>query len=285
MNDDNRTTGSDAWKQAGNNEHMLSLQGDLSPSSPGDVIIDYYGHSALKVTSPAGLTMMIDPWRNDPSGAFGLWFTRDFSRQVVDVCLSTHAHFDHDALYHVEATSVLDRAIGEWRFADVRVTGVPDKHALSSGGFFDLGQAVRQGGADPEPPNNPGHLDMVTYVIETGGIRVLFWGDNRHEPPEAVWRRWGAIDVLTLPIDGSDRVLNPAQIETILTRLKPKVVIPIHYAIEGMSSALNMLRSAEDWVSSQKSRRLAEGGRLTLNAADIAGKEREVHYFGNHIQG
>src|ERR1700753_909947 len=128
MTHDDHVTGSSAWKQAGNNEHMLSLQGEFSPSSPGDVIIDYYGHSALKVTSPAGLTMMIDPWRNDPSGASGLWVGRDFSRQIVDVCLSTHAHFDHDPLYHVQGTPVVDRAMGEWRFADVKVTGVPDKH-------------------------------------------------------------------------------------------------------------------------------------------------------------
>ena len=32
---------------------------------------------------------------------------------------------------------------------------------------------------------------MVTYLVETGGIRLLVWGDNRHDPPEQIWQRWG----------------------------------------------------------------------------------------------
>lgn len=276
-------SGSEAWKQAGNNEHMRTFKDGLSPSKPGQVAIDYYGHSALKVTTPAGLTLMFDPWRNDPSGAFGVWFGRAFPRETVDVCLSTHAHFDHDALYDVDATAVLDRVIGTWRFGDVIVTGVADKHALKSGGFLDLGKAVRQGGADPEPPNNPGHLDMVTYVVETGGVRILIWGDNRHDAPDEVWQRWGAIDVLTLPVDGSHRVLNADQANEVVARLKPRIVIPTHYAVEGMSVALNMLRSAEDWVRSSRTFRHLDSAHLTLDVITLGGMDQEVFYFGDHV--
>ena len=279
---EDRGTGSEAWKQPENNTHVLALQSG-AVSAAGPVTIDYFGHCAFKITTPAGLTLMVDPWRNDPSGAFGLWFGRPFPREAVDVCLSTHAHFDHDALYHVAATSILDRAVGTWSFADVTVTGVPDKHAISSGGFLDLPAAVRQSGADPVPPNNPGQLDMVTYVVETGGVRILMWGDNRHDASDDVWAKWGRIDVLTLPIDGSDRVLNPPQIEEVIARLKPRIVIPTHYAVAGMSVALNMLRTAESWVGTQAGKTMADGPRLTLDPGMLAGKEREVHYFGDHV--
>ena len=262
---EDRGPGSEAWKQPENNTHALALQSQRGLEGAGPVTIDYYGHCAFKITTPAGLTLMFDPWRNDPSGAFGLWFGRPFPRETVDVCLSTHAHFDHDALYHVAATSVLDRAIGTWSFADVTITGVADKHAISSGGFLDLAAAVRQSGADPEPPNNPGQLDMVTYVVETGGVRILIWGDNRHDAPDDVFARWGHIDVLTLPIDGSHRVLSSAQVDAVVARLKPKIVIPTHYAVAGMSVALNMLRTAQDWVDAQPAKTVAESSRLTLD--------------------
>ena len=64
---------------------------------PGKVTIDFYGHAAFKMTSPAGLTMLFDPWRNDPSGAWGLWFPKEFPEIEVDAVISTHAHLDHDA--------------------------------------------------------------------------------------------------------------------------------------------------------------------------------------------
>ena len=279
---DNRGPGSEAWQQPENNTHVLALQGGTAAAA-GPVTLDYYGHSAFKITTPAGLTLLFDPWRNDPSGAFGLWFGRPFPRETVDVCLSTHAHFDHDAIYHVAATSILDRAVGTWSFADVTVTGVADKHGISSGGFLDLASAVRQSGAEPGPPDNPGGLDMVTYVVETGGVRILIWGDNRHDAPDDVWARWGRIDVLTLPIDGSRRILSYAQADEVVARLKPRIVIPTHYAVQGTTVALSMLRSAQEWVDAQPAKRHADGARLVLDAAALAGKDREVHYFGDHV--
>jgi hypothetical protein len=39
-----------------------------NPTRSGDVKIEFYGHDAFKVTSPAGLTVLTDPWRNDSTG-------------------------------------------------------------------------------------------------------------------------------------------------------------------------------------------------------------------------
>jgi L-ascorbate metabolism protein UlaG (beta-lactamase superfamily) len=275
-------SGSTAWTQSGNNKHMLELQDASTVSKPGSVIIDYFGHCAFRITSPAGLTMMFDPWRNDPSGAFGFWFAREFPREVVDICASTHAHFDHDAIYHVDASSILDRMIGTWSFADVTITGIADKHALSEASSFDLAQVVRDFGADPFPPNNPGNLDMVTYLIDTGGMRILMWGDNRHNPSEGIWSHWGHVDVLTLPVDASYRILDYDQANAIVDRLKPKVIIPTHYLMKGTSLAVSALRTADGWVDSQKNKCRLDSSRLILHPSDIASMDREFFYFGNN---
>jgi hypothetical protein len=76
---------SQSWRYAENNQRLIDAQktgGD--PSKPGPVTITYYGHMAFKITSPAGLEILIDPWRNDPSGAWGLWFHDEFPGIVVD---------------------------------------------------------------------------------------------------------------------------------------------------------------------------------------------------------
>ncbi|MBX9650769.1 MAG: MBL fold metallo-hydrolase [Xanthobacteraceae bacterium] len=272
--------GSVAWKQPGNNTHMLALNSG-TPTNKGAVTIEYFGHCAFKLTSPSGLTMMFDPWRNDPSGAWGLWFPKEFPRTVVDICLSTHTHFDHDAIDRVDATSVLDRMIGTWSFADVKITAVPDKHSTDAPGWYKWINAVKEFGADPYPPNNPGHLDMVSFVVETGGMRILIWGDNRHNPPEEVWKQWGKIDVLTLPVDGSQHILSYQQGNAIVDRLKPKVVIPTHYLAEGTSVTLSTLQTADEWVKSQKSKKTLTAPKLTLDSSEMASMDREFLYFGN----
>jgi L-ascorbate metabolism protein UlaG (beta-lactamase superfamily) len=275
-------SGSVAWKQPGNNRHMLELVKATS-ASKGSVTIDYFGHCAFRITSPAGLTMMFDPWRNDPSGAWGLWFPKEFPRTVVDICLSTHTHFDHDAIDRVDATSVLDRMIGTWSFADVKITAIPDKHSTDAPGWYKWINAVKEFGADPYPPNNPGHLDMVSFVVETGGMRILIWGDNRHNPPDEVWRQWGKIDVLTLPVDGSQHILSYDQGNAIVERLKPKIVIPTHYLAEGTSVTLSTLQTADEWVQAQKNKRKLASSKLTLDAGAIASMDKEFHYFGSNV--
>ena len=272
-----------AWKQAGNNHHVLALQDGDDGAPGGKVTIDYFGHCALRVTSPKGLTLMFDPWRNDPSGAWGLWFPKEFPKTVVDIGLSTHTHFDHDAVDRVEATMILDRLVGSYVFADVTITGTADKHAVSAPGWYKWINAVKEFGQDPYPPNNPGHLDMVTYLVETGGIRLLVWGDNRHDPPEQVWQRWGRVDVLTLPVDGSRHILSYEQADGIVARLRPKAVIPTHYLAQGTTSTLSTLETADEWVESQRSKRRLDGPRLEFTADELAALDREFLYFGNHV--
>ena len=275
-------TGSVAWKQPGNNRHILELQGGKHGASTGEVSIEYWGHCALKITSPTGLAMLFDPWRNDPSGYWGVWFSNDFANPLVDIGLSTHTHFDHDALDHVQATMLLDRMIGSFSFSDVTITSIADKHACSAPGWYKWTNAIREFGADPCPPNNPGHMDMVSYVVEVGGIRILIWGDNRHNPPDDVWQKWGKIDVLTLPVDGSQHILSYDQGNAIVERLKPKIVIPTHYLCEGTTLTLSTLQTADEWVGQQKSKKKLDGSVLKLNSQEVAGMDREFLYFGSH---
>ncbi len=271
------------WTQSGNNNHVLELQAQKDFPA-GEVTIDYYGHCALKITSPGGASILLDPWRDDPSGAWGLWFKNKFPETLVDITMSTHTHFDHDAIDRPQSTMVLDRMAGNFEFADLKITGFADKHACVAPGWYLWTDALKEFGVDACPPNNPGHMDMVTYVIETGGIRTLIWGDNRHNPPEEFWAAIGKIDVLTLPIDGSQHILSYDQGNAIVERLKPKIVIPTHYLGEATTYTLSTLQPADEWVQSQKSFKMLDGPSMKLAASDVAGMDREFMYFGSNVQ-
>ena len=275
-------TGSVAWMQPDNNNGVIEAQknGVSSPLAAGDVALEFYGHCAFKITSPRGATLLCDPWRNDPSGAWGLWYPNDFPQIRADIGLSTHAHFDHDALDRVQALMLLDRMVGEYQFADMKITGLADKHACEAPGWYKWTNAIKEFGASPCPPNNPHHMDMSMYLIETGGLRILMWGDNRHNPNPHVLSQLTDIDVLTLPVDGSQHILSYEQGDEIVARIAPKIVIPTHYLCEGVSLTLTTLQTADEWVSSQKSKKSLSSGKLILRKDEVAGMRREFMYFG-----
>ena len=79
--------------------------------------------------------------RNDPSGTFGFWFypqpEKQFPHVYVDISLSTHAHFDHDAVYAPASSMVLDRIAGTFTLGDVTITGAADKHACTQAGWLN----------------------------------------------------------------------------------------------------------------------------------------------------
>ncbi len=269
------------WTQPGNNNHVIALQ-EAAQFSDGEIGIEYFGHCCLRITSPGGASVLFDPWRDDPSGAWGLWYKYKFPETVTDITMSTHTHFDHDAIDRPVSTMVLDRMVGNFEFADLKITGFADKHACVAPGWYKWTNALKEFGANACPPDNVGHMDMVTYLVETGGIRTLIWGDNRHDPADGFWDAIGQVDVLTLPVDGSEHILSFDQANAIVERLKPKIVIPTHYLNETTTYTLSTLQPADPWVKSQKSFTMLDNPALKLAAPDVAQMDREFLYFGNN---
>src|SRR5215472_6644270 len=123
------TASSTTW----NDNSLIAVQKQGgNPARPGDIKIEFYGHDAFKITSPAGLTVLADPWRNDATGVYPKWFLNEFPAIRVDIVLSTNAHFDHDAVERPNGLVVLERLVGQFRLGDIEVVGVADKHKCQS---------------------------------------------------------------------------------------------------------------------------------------------------------
>ncbi len=158
---------SPAW----NDNSLIAVQKkDGDPTRAGDVKIEFYGHDAFKVTSPTGMTVLTDPWRNDASGVYLKWFLGQFPAIRVDIVLSTHAHFDHDAVERPKGLMVLERLVGQFKLGDIEITGLADKHKCEPTHVETC------------PPNNVIGFDNTIELIETGGLRIAIWGDNRATP-------------------------------------------------------------------------------------------------------
>ena len=275
---------SSGWKFSENNNHVIhAQQSGGSPSQAGAVKIDFFGHMAFRIMSPNGLSILIDPWRNDPSGAWGLWFGGEFPPVYVDAVLSTHAHFDHDAVEKPHADMILERMAGKFQLGDVQITGLADKHQCVAPGWYHWTNAIAEGGAEACPPGNPMHMDNVIYVVETGGLRIAHWGDNRAVPDEKVLKALEGVDVLIMNIDGSQHILSYEQIDAALKRIRPHVIIPGHYLTKGVSTTLTTLSTADEWVNKHRNSTKLSSGNLTLNAADVKRMDGAVMYFGSNF--
>ena len=86
-------TGLNAWQMTSNHNRMIELQKDTSPAKDGLVDVAHFGYSASRITSPKGVLVMIDPWRNHPPRKWD-WYFHDFPITEVDIGTSTHARFD-----------------------------------------------------------------------------------------------------------------------------------------------------------------------------------------------
>ena len=115
-------TGLNVCQMTSNHNRMIELQKDTSLTKDGPVEVAYFGSSASKITSSKDVSVMIDPWRNHPSGKWD-WYFHDFPITEVDIGTSTHAHFDHDALHRLDAHVLFDRLIGQYKFGDMTITG------------------------------------------------------------------------------------------------------------------------------------------------------------------
>jgi L-ascorbate metabolism protein UlaG (beta-lactamase superfamily) len=272
------TPSSPTW----NNNSLSAIQkqgGDAS--RPGDVKIEFYGHDAFQITSPAGLTVLTDPWRNDPTGVYPKWFLNDFPAIRVDIVLSTHAHFDHDAVERPNGLVVLERLVGQYKLGDIEIVGLADKHKCEP-----TPDTSPDSHAEPCPPNNAIPLDNAIQIIETGGLRIAIWGDNRAVPDPSLDRYLTNVDVLILPIEA---VLTRDEANAIVRKYDPKAIIPSHYFLKGLTTDASGVESPEGWVQDQEKVHPSDvfrldGAELTLSASTLKGAHHRVYYFGNYFE-
>lgn len=276
-------TGLTSWKSGKNHDRIIQIQqeGGTREAAEG-VEVSYFSNSSFQVTSPRGISIIVDPWRNDPSGAWGLWYHVEFPAAEVDIGMSTHAHFDHDALDKIDANMLLDRMGGTFELGDVKITGLADKHQCVAPGLIPWTEAVKQfEGRDDPCTNNFRHMDNTMYIIETGGMKLLMWGDNRPEPAPEVMEKIGDVDVVFVPVDGSRHILDYAQADSVVAMTGAKIAIPHHYLVPETTYYTSTLLPATEWAETHEHTML-DGPSVTIKQSDLEGKQGHVYYFGSH---
>jgi L-ascorbate metabolism protein UlaG (beta-lactamase superfamily) len=169
--------------------------------------ITWYGRACFRLKG-RDATVITDPC--PPSTGFVA------GRHDVDLLTISHDHPDHTYTRSIRAQLTLTRP-GEYEFRDLLVTGVKAFH-----------DGV--GGAE--------HGPNVIFAIEIDGVHVCHLGDLGHLLNEDQLAELGPVDVLLVPVGGHSTV-SPADAAEVVSQLNPKLVIPMHFAVDGGSRDLD----------------------------------------------
>ena len=213
--------------------------------------VTYLGHSAFLFEDSSGERVLIDPFGNDDQNC---WFVKTFPALGVDLVAITHDHFDHNAVDALRGGTAIMREEGQCQIGQTTITGVRDLHSGESG---------RTG------------MPNVIYLVEHEGVRFCHVGDNRHDLPKEAVRLVGKVDVLMVPVDDSCHLFTFDEVDALVATLSPKVVIPMHYFIEGLTTRESTLEGPDGWVRKQSPRRTIRQPRMRIERRGLP-YEREV---------
>jgi L-ascorbate metabolism protein UlaG (beta-lactamase superfamily) len=133
----------------------------------------------------------------------------------ADVVTISHPHPGHGNRDAAPKATVLDSP-GEYEVSGILVTGVKSYH--------DAARGAERG-------------KNVVFIVEVEGIRVCHLGDIGHVPTADEVEEIGNIHILLAPVGGATTV-DAAQAAEIATLLEPKIVVPMHYQLNGRRSDL-----------------------------------------------
>jgi L-ascorbate metabolism protein UlaG (beta-lactamase superfamily) len=164
--------------------------------------ISYLGHSAFRLRGKE-VTVVTDPFPPQLGISMG-----KPQAQIVTV---SHGSANHSYIAGVGGEPRSVRGPGEYEIENLLIAGV----ATAS---------------------EPGRGALNTaYVLRFDDLTVCHLGDMRGKLSDAQVEAIGSINLLLVPVGGGS-VLGPRDASEVINQLDPKIVVPMHYAIDGSSA-------------------------------------------------
>ena len=172
------------------------------------MIISWLGQSAFKIQDK-DLTIAIDPYDK-----IGL----KMPKFQADILLITHDHDDHNNVEAIKGDPFLINGAGEYEIKNVFVYGLR--------AFHDNEQGAQRG-------------RITIYLIEYEGVKVAHLSDLGQENlTERQLEKLEGVDVLLIPVGGEDTINGIGAVK-IISQIQPRIVIPMHYKIPGVTMKLD----------------------------------------------
>jgi L-ascorbate metabolism protein UlaG (beta-lactamase superfamily) len=166
--------------------------------------IKYLAHASFLITSDNGTAIVNDPYSVAPNLKY-----KPLSESAQIVTMS-HGHGDHNNVKGVKGNPRVIKEAGKAEAAGIPVRGLASYH--------DEVKGSKRG-------NN------VIFCFAVDGLNVCHLGDLGHELGDKEAAEIGPVDVLMVPVGGF-YTIDASEATEVVRKLKPRVVIPMHYKTE-----------------------------------------------------
>lgn len=175
------------------------------------MVITWYGQSCFKIQS-GDLVIAVDPF----SKAIGL----TPPRFRADLALITHSHFDHSNVEAIGGNPFIIRGPGEYDVKAVYIRGIAS--------FHDKEEGRTRG------PN-------TIYLLEAEDLKIAHLGDfGEKELRDQTLEEIGEVEIAFIPVGGT-YTLDAVEAAKVAKQIEPKMVVPMHYKIPGLSADISGL--------------------------------------------
>lgn len=168
--------------------------------------IKFLGHASFLITSKHGVRIITDPYK---PGCFDGGIKYDPITEEADIVTISHEHDDHNET-NISGNPAFVRDSGAKTMRDITISGVDVYHDTNVG---------KERGSN------------IIYNMTVDGINVVHLGDLGHELSSDDVKAVGNVDVLLVPIGGYF-TMDAAAVDKVISALKPKVIIPMHFKTE-----------------------------------------------------
>jgi L-ascorbate metabolism protein UlaG (beta-lactamase superfamily) len=180
--------------------------GSVAYAADLDATIQYFGHNFFLITTRKGTRIVTDPlgpgWYPTPS-------------VVADVVTVGKEQYNHNAVEIVQGRPQILRGLAQFG-ADW------NKVSMSFKDTFIYNVPIHQNAESMEG------IKGSAFVFDLGMLCIAHLGDLSQKLNEQQIKAIGKVDVALTPIGGS-RTMGPGLAKEVLTQLKPKIAIPMHY--------------------------------------------------------
>jgi len=177
-------------------------------------------------------------------------------RAKADIVLCSHSHSDHNnagAVVH-DGSVVLEGFTGTKQIDSVSIRGVAT--------FHDDAQGGKRG-------------RNSVYIVGLDDITFCHLGDLGQALSPSQIGEIGAVDILFVPVGGF-YTIGPEEARKVMGSLKPRMTVPMHYRMHGMSATFDKLSTVEDFVRKGDNAKRLDGPSFTVTKADLAEKAQIV---------
>jgi L-ascorbate metabolism protein UlaG (beta-lactamase superfamily) len=205
------------------------------------VKIKWFGVACFLITGENGIRIVMDPYEKDPKGLIKHTVVTEYA----DIVTVSHEHGDHSHTADLQGSPVIVRGLGKHLVKGIEFEGFAS--------FHDKVNGAQRG------PNT-----IFCFIVD--GVRICHCADLGHVLDETTLKAIGAVDVLIFPTGGPPQTVDLADAIAIWDKMKPKVILPMHFLGEKLLfakyGAADLIKLRPDAIMTGKSEVEFRAGKL-----------------------